>query len=73
MRTAADIISLWPSAEHFAADLGLKYPSYGRVMKMRKRIPARYWPNLISAASQRGIDLTHVDLVAAHLTPAAAA
>lgn len=64
--TASQIIALWPSAEHFAADLSLKYPSYGRVMKMRGRIPDRYWDVLVVAAQRRGINVTKDDLVKAH-------
>jgi len=66
MTSVAAIISLWPSAEHFAADIGLKYPSYGRVMKMRGRIPSRYWDAAVSAAEKRSLPLTQDDLVAAH-------
>ena len=73
MKSASDIISSWPSAEHFAADIGLKYASYGRVMKMRGRIPARYWDVTVSAAERRGIPLTRSDIEAAHTQSASAA
>lgn len=66
MDAVARIISLWPSAEHFAADVGLKYPSYGRVLKMRGRIPDRYWDAAVAAAERRGLALTRDDLEAAH-------
>lgn len=73
MKSASDIISAWPSAEHFAADIGLKYASYGRVMKMRGRIPSRYWDMTITAAERRGIALTRNDLEAAHASQSASA
>ena len=66
MKSPADIIALWPSAEHFAADLRLKYPSYGRVMKMRRRIPPHYWDAVTEAARGRGISLTREEIAAAH-------
>lgn len=66
MDPVARIISLWPSAEHYAADIGLKYPSYARVMKMRRRIPTRYWAVTLAAAEKRGLALTEQDLEAAH-------
>lgn len=69
--TASGIISLWPSAEHFADDIGAKYRSYGRVLKMRGRIPERYWTRVLEGAERRGIAVTHADLVAAHVPVAA--
>ena len=53
---ASDIISLWPSAEIFAQDIGLKYRSHGRVMKLRNRIPRGHWDAVIKAARSRDID-----------------
>ncbi len=53
----ASIIDLWPSAEHFAADIGLKYPSHARVMKVRNRIPPAYEDKIVKAAAARGIVL----------------
>ena len=53
MITVPDIIERWPSAEHFASDIGLKYPSYGRVLKLRGRIPRKYWPEALAAATRR--------------------
>jgi hypothetical protein len=69
MPTCSDIISLWPSAEHFAADIGLRYASYGRVMKMRGRIPAKYWDRTVEAAARRGIRLDRNDIAQAHAHP----
>lgn len=56
--TVADVISLWPSAEVFADDLGLKYRSHARVMKVRASIPEKYWPKVVDAAARRGIPIT---------------
>lgn len=53
----ASIIDLWPSAEHFADDLGLKHRGHGRVMKLRGRIPERYHEAVKVAAEKRGIAL----------------
>lgn len=61
-----DIIELWPSAEHFSADLGLKWPGYGRVMKMRGRIPRKHWPKVLVSAEQRGLPVTERILEQAH-------
>jgi hypothetical protein len=62
-----DIISLWPSAEVFSDDLGLKYRSHGRLMKRRDSIPVGYWDLVVSAAKRRGIDgVTLTTLVRAH-------
>lgn len=68
MITVQTIIERWPSAEHFASDLGLRYPSYGRVMKMRNRIPSKHWEPLLAAARARGIVLTRDELNDAHLS-----
>ena len=54
----AQIIDLWPSAEQFGCDIGLKYPSYARVMKMRGSIPEKHYDAISNAAALRGIDLT---------------
>lgn len=54
----ADIISLWPSAEAFAKDLGLKHIGHGRVMKLRGRIPRQHWPRVLAAAERRSIPIT---------------
>lgn len=61
-----DIISLWPSAEVFSDDLGLKYRSHGRLMKRRDSIPVVYWDSVVTAAKRRGIDVTLATLVRAH-------
>jgi hypothetical protein len=53
----ASIISLWPSAEHFAEDIGLKWPGHARVMRLRGRIPEQYREKVLAAAKRRGIEL----------------
>ena len=66
----ADIIAEWPSAEVFADDLGLKWRSHGRVMKVRNSIPEVYWPDVVSAAARRGkLWITIEALKAAHAKP----
>jgi hypothetical protein len=55
MKTFADIINAWPSAEVFADDLRLRYRSHARVMKVRNSIPEKYWPDVVDAARRRGI------------------
>ena len=57
----AAIIDLWPSAEHFAQDIGLRFPSHARVMKLRGRIPKKYLSLVEQAAKRRGIDLPEVE------------
>lgn len=57
----ASIIDLWPSAEHFASDIGLRFPSHARVMKVRGRIPKKYLPLVEQAAKRRGIDLPEME------------
>lgn len=61
-----DIIRLWPSAETFGRDLGLKYPSYARVMMVRGRIPPVHWPKVIAAAEMRELPVDRASLEAAH-------
>ncbi len=56
MMTVDSLIALWPSAEIFADDIGLKWRSHARVMKIRGRIPHRYWQSIVDAAKARGIN-----------------
>lgn len=60
----AELIDLWPSAEVFSDDLGLKYRSHGRVMKVRGRIAREHWDAVVLAASRRGIKGVDHDLLA---------
>lgn len=69
-RTIAELIALWPSAEVFSDDLGLKWRSHGRVMKVRRRIPVAYWDAVVSSARRRGIGgITHDLLKELHSQP----
>ena len=68
--TPIDIIGRWPSAEAFAKAIGLKYPSYARIMKMRGRIPRVHWPAVVEASAEIGQPLTRADIEAAHVAPA---
>jgi len=56
--TVADLIRLWPSAEVFADDLGLKYRSHARTMSVRGVVPHAHWPAVIAAAGKRGINVS---------------
>jgi hypothetical protein len=56
--TVAALIDLWPSAEAFGGDIGLKWPGHARVMKMRGRIPDDYWPRIVAAAEMRGLPVS---------------
>lgn len=61
MMTVDRLIELWPSAEKFADDIGLKWRSHARVMKIRGRIPRRYWQTVVQAAETRGISGITID------------
>ena len=61
MELVRTLIEQWPSAEIFSDDLGLKYRSHGRVMKLRGRIPQAYWDMVVGAARARGIKGVTVD------------
>lgn len=64
--TVADVIGLWPSAEAFGDDLGLKWRSYGRVMRLRGRIPRDHWPKVVESALRRGYPVTEQTLERVH-------
>lgn len=62
------IISRWPNAEKFGADIGLKKKhraSHARAMKVRNSVPETYWPKLLGSDQARQIGLTEDDLRAA--------
>lgn len=68
-----DLIGLWPSAEVFSDDLGLKYRSHGRLMKLRGSIPRARWDAVVVAASKRDIPgVNHRLLERLHAKPATA-
>lgn len=64
--TPIDIIDRWPSAEAFAKAIGLKYPSYARIMKMRGRIPRVHWHAVAEASVAIGKPLTVAQIADAH-------
>lgn len=66
--SVADIIGMWPTAEAFGDDLGLKRRGdHARVMKVRGRIPRHHWPRVLEAALKRKFHLTEKILEAAHV------
>lgn len=66
MRTVSDIIGLWPSAEAFSKAIGLKYPSYGRVMRLRGRIPRVHWPMVAKEAAKIAKPISVSEIEAVH-------
>ncbi|BAQ44369.1 hypothetical protein [Methylobacterium aquaticum] len=72
MSTVSDLIAKWPSISDWARDLGLR-PSHGTVIKHRGSIPVAYWPKMIAAAEQRGINgVTYEALALIHAAAARA-
>ena len=57
MRTFADVISLWPTAAEFAADLSIS-PVRARAWKNRNSIPSSMWNKVVESAQRRGFDVT---------------
>ena len=57
MKTYADIIELWDTAEGFAADVGIS-GTLARLWKMRNKIPDHAWLAVVSAAERRGFEVT---------------
>lgn len=64
MDTVASIMGAWPTDADFARDIGVK-PNHGQVMKARGSIPPSYWPDVVSAARQRGIEGVTIERLAA--------
>ncbi len=52
MNSFTDIISMWPSDQAFADDLG-ETVSLVRVWKHRNSIPARHWKQVLCGAKKR--------------------
>jgi hypothetical protein len=52
-KTFREVISLWPSIEAMAEDVGAKEPAV-RKWQQRDRIPADYWFSVAGAANRRG-------------------
>ncbi len=67
MRTFADVIERWPSAETLAEDLqgqGLRVSGIGARHWKRRGIPGRYWLAVAKAAEDRNLGGVTVDLLA---------
>lgn len=60
----ADVIDWWPSAAELARQLGVQ-PQTVQKWRIRRNIPASYWPALITAAKARKIRLTAAQLMEA--------
>lgn len=66
MNTVEDVFVKFEKTSSFAEALGLKL-SAASEMRRRKSIPVRYWPKLVDAARQRGIDeISYDTLVKLH-------
>lgn len=66
MNSFSDIISLWPSAEALAGDLGLPGENPGgtvRAWKRRDNIPSEYWDDLVLCAQRRGFHEVSAELL----------
>lgn len=67
MSTVQDIFDKWGSASDLARAIGLKRASHGTLMKCRGSIPQKYWPRLVEASKDRGIEgITYESLALAH-------
>lgn len=58
-----DVITLWPTAEEFGADIGID-GGLARNHKRRDSLPSEYWEATIAAAQRRGYLVT-ADLLTA--------
>lgn len=63
MNTFSDIISLWPTAEELARDVGVT-GLVVRAWRARGSIPSEYWVSVIGAAERRGIPNVTLELFA---------
>ena len=52
--TFDDLFTRWPRLGYLSADLGVS-PQHLRMMRVRRSIPVRFWPRLVTAAASRGI------------------
>jgi len=67
MLTVADLIDKFGGSTKFAAVIG-KGPSTASEMKRRQSIPVEYWPTIIRAAPEAGVDgLTTDEMVRLHV------
>lgn len=71
MRTVSDLFITLGGPAVIARILGKK-PSTASEMKRRQSIPLTYWPALIAAAQEKGIELDEATLVRIHLAPVVA-
>ncbi len=58
----SEIIGRWPTAEEFAADVGVKGVT-ARQWRLRNSVPVAYWPAIIEAADKRGFTDINRDLL----------
>ena len=66
MRSAAEIIDLWPSRADLARDLDVSYQTVSK-WRLRRSIPPVYWKRLLISASTHAIpNVTAMALVDAH-------
>ena len=62
MNSHAEIINRWPDAAVFAREVGID-PGLARQFRHRKRIPSRYWLQVVEASKVRRFGIT-LDLLA---------
>lgn len=72
MNTVDDIFNEFGGPTAVGKVLG-KEPSTASEMKRRGSIPVEYWPQLIAAAQERGIELDYGRLVSIHVAERKAA
>jgi hypothetical protein len=66
MNTVEEVFAGFEGTSAFAGALGLNL-STASEMRRRSSIPVRYWPKLVDAARQRGVDgISYDSLVAMH-------
>lgn len=64
IRTFNDVIAAFGGPAKFSQAVGIE-PFHGQTMKSRDSIPAGHWPQVVAAASERGINgITHEKLSA---------
>jgi len=69
MNTVDDVFVGFGGTSAFAGALGLNL-STASEMRRRSSIPVRYWPKLVDAARERGVDgITNDELVKIHARP----
>jgi hypothetical protein len=71
MRSHKQIIELWPNRADFARDVDVSYQT-ARQWHARDGIPVRYWPAVIEAARERGLDGVTLEVLVASKAAAGA-